>query len=200
MRLYDKLGSVINFKKSQIVPTQRIRILGFVIDSVKMIVTLTEEKEQKLKTLVLNLLRINKPTIRYLAKVIVTIISCMPAAILGPFFYRYLENDKVTSLRLNKGDFDAPAKISPEVKQELERRFENTSNIEKPITLHSIDHEYFWDSSSYSWGAEFDTHRMGGAWNIKEESLHINCKELPAVHCSVRSFKTYFQNKYAKIF
>ena len=64
MRLYDKLGFVINLKKSQVVPTQRIRILGFVIDSVKMIVTLTEEKEQKLKTLVLSLLRINKPTIR----------------------------------------------------------------------------------------------------------------------------------------
>ena len=90
------------------------------IDSVKMIVTLTEEKKQKLKTLLLNLLRINKPTIRYLAKVIGTIISCMPAAILGPLFYRYLENNKVTSLRLNKGNFDAPAKISFEGTQELE--------------------------------------------------------------------------------
>ena len=49
VRLYDKLGFVINLKKSQIVPTQKIRILGFVIDSVKMIITLTEEKKQKLK-------------------------------------------------------------------------------------------------------------------------------------------------------
>ena len=120
MHLYDKLGFVINLKKSQIVPTQRIRILGFVIDSVKMIITLTEEKKQKLKTLLLNLLRINKPTIRYLAKVIGTIISCMPAAILGPLFYRYLENDKVTSLRLSKGNFYAPAKICSEGKPELE--------------------------------------------------------------------------------
>ena len=52
MRFYDKLGFVINLKKYQIVPTQRVRILGFVIDSVKMIVTLTEGKKQKLKTLV----------------------------------------------------------------------------------------------------------------------------------------------------
>ena len=88
MHLYDKFGFVINFKKSQIVPKQRIRILGFVIESVKMIITLTEEKKQKLKTLVLNLLRINKPTIRYLAKVIGTIICCIPAALLGPLFYR----------------------------------------------------------------------------------------------------------------
>ena len=135
MHLYDKLGFVINLKKSQIVPTQRIRILGFVIDSVKMIITLTEEKKQKLKTLVLNLIRINKPTIRYLAKVIGTIISCMPAAILGPLLCRYLESDKVTSLRLNIGNFDAPAKTSPGRKQELEWWLENTDNIEKLIAL-----------------------------------------------------------------
>ena len=102
MRLYGKLGFVINLKKSQIVPTQRIRILGLVIDSVKMIVTLTEEKKQKLKTLVLNLLRVNEPTIKSLAKVIGNIVFFMPAAILGPLFYRYLENDRVTSFRLNK--------------------------------------------------------------------------------------------------
>ena len=92
MRLYDKLGFFINLKKSQIVLTQRIRILGFVVDSVKMIITLTKEKKQKLKTLVLNLLRIKKPTIRYLAKVIGTIIFCMRAAILGPLFGKWQSN------------------------------------------------------------------------------------------------------------
>ena len=51
MRLFDNLDFVINIKKSQTVSTQRIRILGFVIDSVKMIVTLTKEKKQKLKSL-----------------------------------------------------------------------------------------------------------------------------------------------------
>ena len=51
MLLFDNLGFVINFKKSQTVSIQRIRILGFVIDSVKMVVTLTQEKKQKLKSL-----------------------------------------------------------------------------------------------------------------------------------------------------
>ena len=100
--------------QSQIVPTQRIRISGFEIKSVQMIVTLIHEKKQKLKTFVSNLLRINKPTIRYLAKVIGTIISCISVAILGLFFYCYLENHKVTFLRLNNGNFHAPAKTSPE--------------------------------------------------------------------------------------
>ena len=74
----------------------------------------------------------------------------MPAAILGPLFYRYLENDEVTSLRLNKEKFDAPAKISSEGKQELEWCLENIDYIEKPIALPSIDLEYFCDSCSYS--------------------------------------------------
>ena len=44
----------------------------------------------------------------------------MSAPILGPLFYRYLENEKITFLRLNKGnvDGDGPAKIRPEGKQE----------------------------------------------------------------------------------
>ena len=43
------------------------------------------------------------------------------------------------------------------------------------------------------------THKIGGAWNIKEKALHINYKELLAVHYCLRSFKTYFQDKHVKI-
>ena len=49
-----------------------------------------------------------------LIKVTVTTISCMSAAILGLLYYRYLGSDKVSSLRLNEGNFNAPAKISPD--------------------------------------------------------------------------------------
>ena len=49
-------------------------------------------------------------------------------------------------------------------------------------------------------GCNFDTHEIGGVWNVKEKALHINCKELLAVYYSLRSFKTYFQNKHVKIF
>ena len=35
---------------------------------------------------------------------------------------------------------------------------------------------------------------------MKGKALRVNCKELLAVHYSLRSFKTYFQNKHVKIF
>ena len=177
MRLYDKLGFVINLKKSQILLTQRTRILGSVIDSVKMIVTLTKEKKQKLKPLVLNLVRINKSTIRYLAKVIATIISCMPAAVLGPLFSRCLENDKVTSLRLNKENFDAPANISSEGKQELEWWLENADTLENQLHCPQLILNIFVIHLNIL-GVQILTRKIGGAWNIKEKALHINYKEL----------------------
>ena len=84
-----------------------------------------------------------------------------------------------TFLRINKGNVDAPVKISPEGKQEW--WLENTDNNEKYIALRSIDLEFFYVSSSYSWGASFDTHKIGGARNMKEKALHINCKETSCV-------------------
>ena len=50
MCFYDKLGFVVNFKKSEIVPTQRIIILDFVIDSVKnrlLHLSLSKKKRKK---------------------------------------------------------------------------------------------------------------------------------------------------------
>ena len=142
-----------------------------------MIVTLIEEKKQKLKPLVLNLLKINKSTIRYLAKVIATIISCMPAAVLGPLFSRCLENDKVTSLRLNKENFDAPANISSEGKQELEWWLENADTLENQLHCPQLILNIFVIHLNIL-GVQILTRKIGGAWNIKEKALHINYKEL----------------------
>ena len=63
MLLYDKLGFIINLKKSQIIPAQikkkkKKKKIGFQIDSVKMTITLTDNKKQKLLSLILQLLRI----------------------------------------------------------------------------------------------------------------------------------------------
>ena len=35
---------------------------------------------------------------------------------------------------------------------------------------------------------------------MKENALHFNCKDLLAVHYSLRRFRTYFRNKHVKIF
>ena len=106
------------------------------------------------------------------------------------------------AINFKKSQIAPTQRISSEGKQDLEWWLGNVDNIEKLIALTSIDLEYFCDSSSCSWSANFDTHtcKIGGAWNMKEKALNINCKELLALYYAVRSFTTYFQNKHIKIF
>ena len=68
--------------KSQIIPALKKTFLGFQIELV--IFTLTDDKKQVLKSLILQFLRIQRPSIRFLAKVIGIIISYILALNLAP--------------------------------------------------------------------------------------------------------------------
>ena len=59
--LFDRLGFVVHPDKSVFVPTQEITILGFVINSRKMSVKLTPQKENILKRLVNQLFSMKNP-------------------------------------------------------------------------------------------------------------------------------------------
>ena len=68
--------------KSQIIPALKKTFLGFQIELV--IFTLADDKKQVLKSLILQFLRIQRPSIRFLAKVIGIIISYILALNLAP--------------------------------------------------------------------------------------------------------------------
>ena len=105
--MFDRLGFVVHPDKSVFIPTQEITILGFVVNSRKMSVKLTTQKEKNLKRLVNQLFSMKHPSIRFLAKVIGTIVSVFPAVKYAPLYYRALENNKIRALEICKGDFDS---------------------------------------------------------------------------------------------
>ena len=85
-----------------------------------MIITLADDKKKKFKSLILQLLRIQRFSIRPSAKIIVTIISCMPDSVLGPLFYVVFQKDRTELLKKNKCVFDIISILSVEAKHELE--------------------------------------------------------------------------------
>ena len=100
--LFSRLGLKINPEKSVIVPSQTIEFLGFVIDSVRMTVTLTARKMEKIKSLCLSFLRPGKLfTIRQVASFIGKLVSAFPGVEFGPLHYRHLTADKEYHLTLN---------------------------------------------------------------------------------------------------
>lgn len=49
--LFTSLGFGINMEKSAVIPAERITFLGFVLDSVSMTITLTNDKKAKVKAI-----------------------------------------------------------------------------------------------------------------------------------------------------
>ena len=115
--LFDRLGFIIHPDKSVLIPTQEITILGFIINSRKMSVELTPQKEKNLKRLVNQLFSMRNQSIRFLEKVIGTTVSVFPAVKHASLYYRSLENDR--ALEICKGDFDSHHPISHDAKDGL---------------------------------------------------------------------------------
>ena len=70
IELLQNLGFSIHSAKFILTPTQRIKFLGFVIDSVQMTLEITEEKNNKVHNFCLEIFQKEKITLRTLASVI----------------------------------------------------------------------------------------------------------------------------------
>ena len=100
----DTLGLVTHPEKSAFHPFQLV-ILGFVLNSVTMTITLTQEKALALQTACIRLLNTTSPTITKVAQVLGKIVSSLPGVVYGALYYRHLEQDKTRALRNNQWTF-----------------------------------------------------------------------------------------------
>ena len=91
LKLFEKVGFIVHEKKSVFKPVQKLRFLGFLIDSVNMIVTLPDEKVESVISECTYFYNKKIVSIRDLAKVIGILISVVPAVEQGPLHYRSLE-------------------------------------------------------------------------------------------------------------
>ena len=92
--------------KSILIPTQRIVFLGFILDSLKMWVSLTPERAQKLVEACCKLQNNPHATIREVGQVLGLMTSSFPGVMFGPLHYKSLEMDKANALKENKENFD----------------------------------------------------------------------------------------------
>ena len=114
-------------------------------------------------------------SIRFLAKVIGTIVSVFPVVKYAPLYYQALENDKFRALEICKGDFDSNNPISDVAKDNL-KWWKHNNQMENWIHPPIIDTELFCDASDFAWGGVSETKPTGGAWSEAEKDCHINVK------------------------
>ena len=129
--LFSQLGFVAHPEKSVLQPAQSIEFLGFV--STKMTVKLLPYKVAKIKSMCNELLSKQQPTIQEVAQLIGVLVSSFPGVQFGPLHYRNLEQDKISALQNNKGNFESPMTLSSWAETELNWWINSIDSAFKPI-------------------------------------------------------------------
>ena len=181
--LFEKAGFLINYKKSQLAPCQKMEFLGFVIDTVEFSVYLTQSKRQKILELVNAILGspMRKITIRHLATIIGKIVSTFPCSEDAPLHYRILDRFKVKCLRANHFKWNAKIVLNKSCLQELVWWQKNITGdvMKKSLCRVEVSAHVYSDSSMHSFGGFFMNETISSKFSEKQASLSINTHIAP---------------------
>lgn len=189
MGLLTKHGFYVNFEKSCLTPTKKIKFLGYMLDSQSMTVFPPEEKRTKCLAKVNKfLLGPVKYKIREVAALIGTLNDLCKGIEYGPTFLRRIEMNKIRSLVKNFGNFDKQMYLNPESVKDLLWWQENIPLGVKLIRSGIPDFELFTDASFEGWGAVCDLGKVGHRWSVDEFCENINVLELKAILFGLQTF------------
>ena len=183
------LGFTINREKSVLVPTQRIKFFGFIIDSVQFKVFLTDDKVKKIQEKAQLLLESKTVVVRTLASFIGLIINAFYAVLEAPLYYRNMERNKLEGLGCNYC-FDNQVSISEKCRLEITWWKNNVENKNgKRIRPDSVQKIFHSDASNHGWGSfEVDSEKhAGGRWSFEEAQNNINYLELLSIFYGLQS-------------
>ena len=166
--LLQTCGFIPNDKKSVLIPTQKLEILGHIVDSVNMCVSLPCDKTKTVVNLCTELLVNRTCTIHHLAKVIGCLILCTRVCVLGNLYYRSLERTKVNALRVNKGKWDKKVMINEQNIRDLHWWISNLPNAIAPIRRKNLEITVFSDACDYGWGMVVNGITANGHFSLKE--------------------------------
>ena len=105
----------------------------------------------------------------------------MEAVPYSQLHYRYLECSKILSLKHEKGNFDAPFKLSSENITEIVWGINNIENATRSLISVPVDYTIYTDASKIGWGAKDHLDSTGGQWLGIEKEKHINILEIKEV-------------------
>ncbi|MEZ0208865.1 MAG: reverse transcriptase domain-containing protein [Candidatus Paceibacterota bacterium] len=197
-------GIQINWEKSQLSPSHKIRHIGFLWNSKKNLILLPEDKLKDIRKQSRLLLSNPFPTPRQLARVIGKIISTSPAFSPAIFKRRPLHKDLAQALQQTNNDWDLPGStLSPASIKAL--RFFSSSKLTKKfngqiLTLQAPSLIITTDASPSGWGATlFDPSRdltltTRGQWSRTEKDFTSNQKETQALSLATFAFKNTILN------
>ena len=169
---FSRLGLHIHPTKSVLTPSNILTVLDFILNSLEMTVSPTQDKIQKTTGACSDLLNMINPPIFEVAKVIGILVSNFPGVELGAPHYHALEQGKTSALAANAGNYEASLHLSDTSVEELQWWVSHIPHAKRHIShdLPSVIIQS--DASKKGWGAVFEGQEIGGRWIASEDSRH----------------------------
>ena len=119
IKLLQSLGFIINFKKSNLVPSRNCKYLGFILDTENSLLKLTNKKKENLLLTLKSFLSLDFCKIKVLARLLSKLVAACPAMKYGWLYTKGLESEKWKALEQSKGNYKSIMFLSKEIKEEL---------------------------------------------------------------------------------
>ena len=193
--LVEKLGWIVNLKKSELNPTQDLEFLGYRFNLREGLVYPNQKKVDKLKILAVSILQGHTTTPRKLMSLIGVMASMEKTVPLGRIHMRPFQWFLKTNWQFPQS-LDKIVPISQLIKDHL-AWWMDPQNILKGSNLHQREHNMlmFTDASEKGWGAHLSNCTISGVWQQSEKDFHINILELKAVFLALKHFQKQLWQK-----
>ncbi|XP_031344364.1 uncharacterized protein LOC116171583 isoform X1 [Photinus pyralis] len=188
VKLLECLGFIVNYKKSNLIPNQTCKYLGFVYNSRTMSLSLPSDKRLKLIKLANQFITVQECKIREFSKFIGSLVSAAPAIKYGFLYTKLFEQKKYRALRHSGGNYEAKMTLDSFLHSDISWWISKLAVSCNPIRSDTFDIELFTDASKTGWGAYCNGNTSFGFWSNSEKENHINELELLAVLFGLKCF------------
>ena len=186
--MFTKLGFTVNRGKSVLEPVQRLKFLGYSLDSTAMSVEPTMEKREKIVDRVNRILHKGQVIIRQTASLLGLLNDVCKGVDFGLNHVKFLEMDKIAALReAGAAGYDGVMTISGKATNDLIWWLANINTRFRKIRVSPPDLWMATDASGQGWGAVVKDKKPGGRWASFEVDDHINVLKLRAVFFGLKS-------------
>lgn len=191
----EKLGFIINYKKSMLVPSRTCQYLGFIYNSINLSISIPDQKKVALLKLISNFLKLKSCPIRTFAQLVGKLVSICPAVPYGWLHLKPLERVQFLALQKTQGRYNKHMIVPSYLSTELNWWITKIPLASNTLRLPSYHLEIFSDASLSGWGVFCNGTSSYGFWSQEERKLPINYLELKAAFFGLKCFAFKLRNK-----
>ena len=200
LKLLQELGWTVNWKKSNLIPSQQVDFLGLHFDLNKYLVAPPETFRVAIQNMCCQLKSGQQLTARMISSINSKVTHFAPFIHQGRLHLRYLQFWLNRQWAQASQSWEHRITLDQDYLSRLQwfSRQEVTSGV--PINFREATTFFFTDASLMGWGASWNDLHISGQWPENVRTRHINWLELVAVRLAIQHWGHLWQGQVVRVY